>query len=90
MGFYLKQKKYQSNDVFNINFVNQKTFLIFAIDEAQHIPDIGAKLKLMADEVAGIQIIVSGSSFFDLFNPKASQRRDFINRRCSEAQPTVN
>ncbi|GHV23898.1 ATPase [Clostridia bacterium] len=41
---------------------------LLAIDEAQHIPDIGAKLKLMADEVDGIQIIVSGSSSFDLFN----------------------
>ncbi|GHT03088.1 ATPase [Bacteroidia bacterium] len=41
---------------------------LLAIDEAQHIPDIGAKLKLMADEVVGIQIIVSGSSSFDLFN----------------------
>jgi predicted AAA+ superfamily ATPase len=41
---------------------------LLAIDEAQHIPDIGAKLKLMVDEVGGIKIIVSGSSSFDLFN----------------------
>lgn len=41
---------------------------LLAIDEAQHIPDIGAKLKLMVDEVPGIRIIVSGSSSFDLFN----------------------
>lgn len=41
---------------------------LFAIDEAQHIPDIGAKLKLMVDEISGIRIIVSGSSSFDLFN----------------------
>lgn len=41
---------------------------LLAIDEAQHIPDIGAKLKLMADEIQGIKIIVSGSSSFDLFN----------------------
>ena len=41
---------------------------LLAIDEAQHIPDIGAKLKLMVDEIPGIQIIVSGSSSFDLFN----------------------
>jgi predicted AAA+ superfamily ATPase len=41
---------------------------LLAIDEAQHVPDIGAKLKLMVDEIPGIKIIVSGSSSFDLFN----------------------
>lgn len=41
---------------------------LLAIDEAQHIPDIGAKLKLMVDEVPGIRIIASGSSSFDLQN----------------------
>ena len=41
---------------------------LLAIDEAQHIPDIGAKLKLIVDEIQGIRIIVSGSSSFDLFN----------------------
>jgi predicted AAA+ superfamily ATPase len=41
---------------------------LLAIDEAQHIPGIGAKLKLMVDEIPGIKIMVSGSSSFDLFN----------------------
>jgi predicted AAA+ superfamily ATPase len=41
---------------------------LLTIDEAQHIPDIGTKLKLMVDEIQGIKIIVSGSSSFDLFN----------------------
>jgi len=41
---------------------------LLAIDEAQHIPEIGAKLKLMVDEIRGIKIMVSGSSSFDLFN----------------------
>lgn len=41
---------------------------LLVIDEAQHIPDIGLKLKLMVDEVQGITILVSGSSSFDLFN----------------------
>ena len=41
---------------------------LLAIDEAQHIPDIGGKLKLMVDEIQGIKMIVSGSSSFDLFN----------------------
>lgn len=41
---------------------------LLAIDEAQNIPDIGSKLKLIADEIEGICIIASGSSSFDLLN----------------------
>jgi len=41
---------------------------LLALDEAQHIPEIGAKLKLMVDEIPNTRIIVSGSSSFDLFN----------------------
>jgi predicted AAA+ superfamily ATPase len=41
---------------------------LLVIDEAQHIPEIGPKLKLMVDEIKGIRIMVSGSSSFDLFN----------------------
>ena len=41
---------------------------LLIIDEAQHIPEIGTKLKLMVDEIKGIRIMVSGSSSFDLFN----------------------
>jgi len=41
---------------------------LLAIDEAQHIPDIGLILKLIIDEIEGIKIIVTGSSMFDLNN----------------------
>ncbi len=41
---------------------------LLAIDEAQHIPDIGAILKLIVDEVEGIRVIATGSSTFDLQN----------------------
>lgn len=41
---------------------------LLAIDEAQHIPEIGLKLKLIVDEVPGISVIATGSSSFDLFN----------------------
>ncbi|MFO7656414.1 MAG: ATP-binding protein [Bacteroidales bacterium] len=37
------------------------------IDEAQKIPEIGLKLKLMIDEIAGLRIIISGSSSFDIY-----------------------
>jgi len=38
------------------------------IDEAQHIPEIGKKLKLIVDEIPGIKVIATGSSVFDLNN----------------------
>lgn len=41
---------------------------LLAIDEAQHIPEIGLKLKLIVDEVPGIKVIATGSSSFDLIN----------------------
>jgi uncharacterized protein len=39
---------------------------LLVIDEAQKIPDIGHKLKLIVDTVKGIHILVTGSSAFDL------------------------
>ena len=41
---------------------------LLAIDEAQHILEIGLKLKLIVDEVPGIKVIATGSSSFDLIN----------------------
>lgn len=41
---------------------------LFALDEAQNIPDIGRVLKLIVDEVPGVRVIASGSSSFDLLN----------------------
>ncbi len=37
------------------------------IDEAQKIPEIGLKLKLMIDEIEDLKIIISGSSSFDIY-----------------------
>ncbi|MDZ7793814.1 MAG: ATP-binding protein [Spirochaetia bacterium] len=39
---------------------------LFAIDEAQKIPEIGRALKLIVDNIPGVQVIVTGSSSFDL------------------------
>lgn len=51
---------------------NYKQFLsdtkLLVIDEAQAIPDIGLKLKLMIDSIEGLKIIATGSSVFDLDN----------------------
>lgn len=41
---------------------------LLAIDEAQNIPDIGKILKLIVDEIPGINVMASGSSSFDLLN----------------------
>ena len=38
------------------------------IDEAQEIPGIGKKLKLMVDSIDGLKIMISGSSAFELHN----------------------
>lgn len=38
------------------------------IDEAQNIPDIGTKLKLLVDEIPNVSVIVTGSSMFELSN----------------------
>ena len=38
------------------------------IDEAQNIPDIGGKLKLLVDEIPDVHVIVTGSSMFELNN----------------------
>jgi uncharacterized protein len=45
-------------------FTEGVTYLF--IDEAQKIPEIGLNLKLMADNIRGLHILVSGSSAFDL------------------------
>jgi predicted AAA+ superfamily ATPase len=41
---------------------------LLAIDEAQNIPDIGSKIKLILDEIRPICVLASGSSSFDLQN----------------------
>ena len=41
---------------------------IVIIDEAQRIKNIGVKLKLITDELPEIQLIVTGSSAFELSN----------------------
>ena len=38
------------------------------LDEAQRIPQIGLTLKIITDQIKGVQLLVSGSSSFDLGN----------------------
>lgn len=46
--------------------LNGKDLLV--IDEAQHISDIGNKIKLIVDEIPNVKVLASGSSSFDLRN----------------------
>lgn len=41
---------------------------LLVIDEAQNVPDIGRKLKLMVDTIKGLKVIATGSSVFDMLN----------------------
>jgi len=46
------------------SFVGKAKLLV--VDEAQKIPNIGTNLKLIIDHLAGIRVVVTGSSSFDL------------------------
>jgi len=54
---------------------------LLVIDEAQQIPEIGLKLKLMIDTLDDLKIIATGSSAFDLNNqvgePLVGRKREF-------------
>ena len=41
---------------------------LLIIDEAQVVPDVGAVLKLLVDQVKNLRIVATGSSAFDLLN----------------------
>lgn len=41
---------------------------LLIIDEAQEIPNIGKKLKLMVDTIPGIKVLITGSSAFEINN----------------------
>ncbi len=76
----LKEKPLILNgdDVDTINALNIKStanykrllgnIKLLVIDEAQEVPDIGSKLKLMVDTIPDLKIIATGSSVFDLNN----------------------
>lgn len=60
-------KLLQNRSVQNYKRVlGEKRFLV--IDEAQKIPEIGIKLKLMVDHIEGLKVLVTGSSAFDISN----------------------
>lgn len=54
---------------------------ILVIDEAQRIPDIGLRLKLVTDQVKEVQVVATGSSSFELANrvnePLTGRKHEF-------------
>ncbi len=54
---------------------------ILVIDEAQRIQDIGMKIKLVTDQIPGVQVIATGSSSFELAQkinePLTGRKREF-------------
>lgn len=63
-----------------LQLIGADTQLVF-IDEAQQIPQIGLKLKLLIDNYPHIQIVASGSSALDLADstnePLTGRKREF-------------
>ncbi len=55
----------QTLENYKLNFAGIK---LLVIDEAQKIPNIGNKLKLLADNLDGLKILVTGSAAFDMSN----------------------
>ncbi len=60
--------------------MGDKEFLV--IDEAQAIPEIGLKLKLMIDSIPKIKILATGSSSFELNNqtgePLVGRKKEYV------------
>lgn len=54
---------------------------MIVIDEAQRIPDIGLRMKLITDQMPDIQLVATGSSSFDLASkvnePLTGRKREF-------------
>lgn len=46
------------------NIIGNKTIIV--IDEAQRISEIGLRMKLITDQIPGVQVIATGSSSFEL------------------------
>lgn len=51
---------------FNLLIEYVKGYELYAVDEAQEIPNIGKALKILIDNVPGLRIIATGSSSFDI------------------------
>ena len=70
----------------NINSARWKAIIgdasVVVFDEAQRIPDIGMKLKLVTDQIKNVHLLATGSSSFDLTGlvnePLTGRKREFV------------
>lgn len=66
------------------------SFRFLFIDEAQKIPEIGLKLKLMIDTIEGLRILISGSSSLEIVQdtgePLTGRKHTFILYSLSERE----
>lgn len=65
-GDNIRTQQILSSQDFNQILPYVESYELLAIDEAQNIPNIGMGLKIIVDQVPGIQVIVTGSSSFEL------------------------
>jgi len=65
-ALYLNGEDYENSIANHRHLLNGVSLLV--IDEAQSIPDIGSKIKLILDEVRHVCVLVSSSSFFNSQN----------------------
>jgi uncharacterized protein len=65
-GDNIRLQQILSSQDFNQILAYVEGYDLLAIDEAQNIPNIGAALKIIVDQVPGIRVIATGSSSFEL------------------------
>lgn len=65
-GDNIRTQQILSSQDFNQILPYIEGYELLAIDEAQNIPNVGMGLKIIVDQVPGIQVIVTGSSSFEL------------------------
>jgi len=63
----ISQKMFEPISIENYK-MNFATTDLLIIDEAQKIPQIGNKLKLLIDNIENIKVLVTGSSAFDIYS----------------------
>ena len=80
--FDIRQEFINANTSTRLLQLVGSTSKLVLIDEAQQIPEIGLKLKLLIDNYPDIQIIATGSSALDLQNqtnePLTGRKREFF------------
>ncbi len=65
-GDNIRTQQVLGSQDFNEILAYAEGYDLLAIDEAQNIPNVGMGLKILVDQIANLQVIVTGSSSFEL------------------------